>query len=111
MILDIVRGSGLSAWLVALTEFLGGAALLAGVLTRWAAVPLSFTMVVAILAVHLKGGFFAPAGVEYPLTLLTANVALILTGPGALAVDGLLFAPRRPMAVERLEQVELARGA
>src|ERR1700719_1115620 len=76
----------LSAWLIALTEFLGGAALLFGLFTRWAAAPLSFAMLVAILSVHLKAGFFAPAGFEYPLTMLAANLALILTGAGAFAL-------------------------
>src|SRR5258708_14330008 len=72
----------LSAWLIALTEFLGGAALLLGLFTRWAAAPIAFSMLVAILTVHLKAGFFAPKGFEYPLTMLAANLALILTGAG-----------------------------
>ena len=76
-----------SAVVVSLVEFLGGAALVLGLLTRWAAIPLSVNMLVAILAVHLKGGFFLPAGFEYALTLLAANVALAIAGPGALAVD------------------------
>jgi len=71
-------------------EFLGGAALVLGLLTRWAAALNGFDMVVAILAVHLKNGFFNPMGFEYPLTLLAACIALTVIGPGAGSVDGAL---------------------
>jgi putative oxidoreductase len=71
-------------------EFLGGAALVLGLLTRWAAALNGFDMVVAILAVHLKNGFFNPMGFEYPLTLLAACIALAVIGPGAGSVDGAL---------------------
>jgi uncharacterized membrane protein YphA (DoxX/SURF4 family) len=50
---------------------------------------LAFTMAVAIAMVHLSSGFFSPEGFEFPLTLLIASVGLGLTGPGALALDGL----------------------
>jgi putative oxidoreductase len=79
-----------SSALVAVVELLGGIALIAGFLTRWAAALNGIDMVVAILLVHLKHGFFAPMGVEYPLTLLAACIALAVVGPGAGSVDGLL---------------------
>jgi putative oxidoreductase len=81
----------LSAYLAASAEFFGGLALLLGFFTRFAAIPVAVTMIVAILQVHLKGGFFAPEGVEYPLTLLVANIALIVAGGGAFALDNLLL--------------------
>lgn len=76
--------------LVALVELLGGVALIAGFLTRWAAILNGFDMLVAVLLVHLKHGFFAPAGVEYPLTLMAACIVLAVVGPGAASVDGAL---------------------
>ena len=43
---------------------------------------------VAILTVHLRHGFFAPEGFEFPLTLLAACLALVLLGAGPASVDG-----------------------
>jgi len=79
-----------TAVVLTLVEFLGGAALVLGLFTRWAAWLLAIDMLVAILLVHLKGGFFLPQGFEYALALLAANIALALTGPGAASVDGAL---------------------
>ncbi len=87
-----------SAVAVTAAEFLGGLALVAGLFTRWAALPLAFSMLVAALTVHLKGGFFLPGGVEYVLTLFAATVGLSLTGSGAFSIDGLLA--RRDVASE-----------
>ncbi len=75
---------------VALVEFFGGIAIVLGLLTRLAALGLAGTMVVAILTVHLKAGFFNPGGVEFPLSLLASLAALIVSGAGALSLDALL---------------------
>ena len=47
-------------------------------------------MLVAVVAVHLPNGYFLPKGFEYALTMLVANVALVLTGPGVFALDNVL---------------------
>src|SRR5688572_1891435 len=64
----------LSAVAVTAAELGGGLALVAGLFTRWAALPIALSMVVAGLTVHLKGGFFLPNGIEYVLTLFLASV-------------------------------------
>jgi putative oxidoreductase len=84
------------AILVGLVEFVGGLMLIAGALTLFAALALALNMVVAIWKVHLVNGFFLNwnmvagqgHGFEFNLTLIGALVSLMLTGPGALSVDG-----------------------
>jgi putative oxidoreductase len=81
---------GFSAVVVTLVEFFGGLALLFGVATRLAALLLAIDMAVAVLAVHLRHGYFLPMGFEFALTMLLTNIALLLTGAGAASVDGLI---------------------
>jgi putative oxidoreductase len=95
----------LSAYAVTGAELLGGLALVAGVFTRLAALPLAFSMLVAGLAVH-RSAFFLPSGFEYVLVLFLASVTLALTGPGAFAVDN-LRAPKDVAISRRRELVEV----
>jgi putative oxidoreductase len=81
---------GLMGPFIALLEFFGGIALVIGLLTRLAALGLTFNMLGAILLVHLKNGFFNPAGVEFPLALVGMNLALVFSGAGAFSLDSLL---------------------
>jgi putative oxidoreductase len=74
---------------VAFVEFFGGIALLLGLFTRAASVGLAGVMLGAIFFVHLPGGFFAPEGVEFVLTLFAAGVALAITGPGGYSLDAI----------------------
>ena len=82
-----VPAPGVTAPLVAFVELFGGVALVLGLLTRLAAVGLAFVMLGAILFVKLGGGFFAPNGVEFELTLLAGVLALAFTGPGEFSID------------------------
>ena len=83
-----------SAVVVTLVEFLGGLALVLGLGTRWAALLLAIDMLGAIVFVHGKNGFFLPTGFEYALTLLVANLALVIAGAGRCALDNLLSKPK-----------------
>jgi putative oxidoreductase len=76
---------------VALLEFFGGLALIAGVFTRPAALLLAANMVGALLLVHLPAGFFLPNGYEFVLTLFGAAATLAITGAGRLSLDARLF--------------------
>lgn len=78
--------AGFFAVVVTLVEFVGGILLLLGVSTRIAAAFIACDMIVAILAVHLKNGFFNPRGFEFPLTLLASAICLMLAGGGALSL-------------------------
>ena len=81
-----------SAVVVTFVEFLGGIALILGLLTRWAAALLAIDMLGAIFLVHIKNGFFLmppKLGYEFALTLLAATIALAISGPGAAALDGM----------------------
>jgi putative oxidoreductase len=60
--------------------------MLSGLLTRVGAFFLACTMVTAIAAKH-SGSFFAPGGMEYPLSLLAMCLALLIAGGGQLSVD------------------------
>ena len=95
---------------VALVEFLGGIAITLGLLTRLAALGVGATMVVAILTVHLKQGFFNPGGVEFPLALLASAAALAITGAGAYSIDAAIAKRIEGEAVEDTQPVKVRRA-
>jgi putative oxidoreductase len=99
------------AWLTILTEILGGAAVLLGVAVAAASVPMAMVLLVAIFTVHLPYGFssikliavtaagaqFGPPGYECDLLYLACLAALVCSGPGPFAVEG-VFRRRQKVA-------------
>jgi putative oxidoreductase len=78
------------AVMAGLMEFVGGALFAAGLGTVFASLLLGMTMVVAIVKVHAKNGYWATAGgYEYNLLLIAIAVGVALTGAGAYSVDAL----------------------
>ena len=75
---------------IALLEFFGAIAIIAGLLTRLAALGLVFDMLGAIFLVHLKNGFFNPMGIEFPLLLAASYATLVIAGAGRYSVDDIL---------------------
>jgi len=83
-----IPAAGLVAILVAILEFFGGIALVVGLLTHWVAKLLAIEMVFVIFLVHFKNGFLnSNMGYEFPLLLLAASLALMITGAGQWSLD------------------------
>ena len=93
-----------TAWMVTAVEILGGLALLCGAFVLIASVPLMASMFVALATIHWRYGFsavntigltssgpvFGPPGYEVNLLYIGALLALCLSHPTALSVDGWL---------------------
>ena len=89
------------ALLVILIEFFGPIALVAGFLTRVAALGIGAVMVGAIATQHWQHGFFmnwtgqqAGEGFEFHLLVLGIVLVLLLKGSGALSLDRMLGGDR-----------------
>ncbi len=85
----------------AYTELVGGAALIAGFLTRIAAIGIGGIMVAAIKMVHNPAEhlFVAEPGkpsFELAATYLACALVFFLIGPGRISLDWLLFRDRKP---------------
>ncbi len=88
-----VASLGLPSWLgyvSAFTEFLGGIALLAGILTRLAAFLVCVDLAVAIWKVHWHNGLIGNQGYEFPLALAGIAFTLIFFGAGPISLDHVL---------------------
>ena len=80
--------SQILAWVLSITEFVGGVCVVLGFLTRFWAAGLVIDMTVAIFKVHMANGFFASKnGFELPLAFGVMALVILLTGPGSLSVD------------------------
>jgi putative oxidoreductase len=83
-----MRPSWLWMGAAALAEFVGGALVIIGLYTRIGAFLIACVMLVAVLGVHWKSGFFINAGgFEYPLALLGMAAALLVHGGGSASID------------------------
>lgn len=90
----------LLSWATILVELGGGLAVLLGLFIPLASIPMAIILVVAIVTVHLPNGFssiklqafdaagahFGQPGYETDLLYLAALAALVIMGPGPLAV-------------------------
>lgn len=83
------------AYLSCYTEFLGGALLILGLMTRPAAFAITINMLVATLTV-LPHGFFGPGGASYPFSLMITSIVILLMGPMAYSLDA-LFSSAEPI--------------
>lgn len=89
------------AWLAVAAEFLGSLGLIVGLLTRVAAFGIAVNMVVAVLMVHMKNGFFMNwmgnqkgEGFEYHLLAIAAALVLMIDGAGLASLDRALAGGR-----------------
>jgi putative oxidoreductase len=72
------------------SEFLGGLLIAAGLLGGVGPMLILSTMLVAMLTVHAKNGFFATGnGIEVAFIYATAAVAIAFAGYGTLSLDAL----------------------
>jgi putative oxidoreductase len=85
-------GEAPSLALAAFAEFLCALAVVLGFKTRWAAIPVVVTMLVAVFIVHAGDGWEKQ---EFPLLYASAFLALVFTGGGRYAVDAWLSKRRR----------------
>ena len=78
----------IGAWYVILAHGVGGALLLLGLWTRWAALVNLPIMAGAFFLVHLREGFFMgpEGGYEFVLLVLAATLTQVFLGSGALAL-------------------------
>src|SRR5258707_13830735 len=99
----------LMGWLTIGVEIVGGLFVLLGALIPLASIPMAAVLLVAMITVHLPYGFssiklqavtaagaqFGPPGFETNLLYLACLAALVLSGSGPLAIEGLLAKAKR----------------
>lgn len=80
-------GAPISLSLTVFSEVLCAALIVVGLFTRWASVPLAFTMLVAAFVVHGADPF---GDKESALIYFAAFAAIGLMGAGKFSIDGLI---------------------
>lgn len=81
----------LMAVLAGLAEVVGGILVILGFLTPLATLALIVVMIIAVLTVHLKNGFFVTnGGYEFNLALAGMALTLLIVGAGAYSLDSAL---------------------
>ena len=84
----------ISAWMAVGAETLGGALIILGLFTRLATIPFIFTMGVAFVMAHgMK--LVGPGNGEHALVVGLMLITILLTGPGRISLDALLFGRKR----------------
>ncbi|MBV9453617.1 MAG: DoxX family protein [Rubrobacter sp.] len=81
-------------YVVTFAELIGGIFLIVGLLSRLAALILAIEMIFTTLLVKVNVGFIALpgnwAGAELDLALMTGFFAILLSGPGKIALNYLI---------------------
>jgi putative oxidoreductase len=117
-----VPGAHFMAWSTILVEILGGLAVVLGVFVALASLPMAAVLLVAMFTVHLPYGFssikleavtaagpqFGPPGYEVDLLYLACLAALVLGGPGPLAIAGLIMKRRKVRASQSSQNLTAA---
>ena len=80
----------LNAILVASSETIGGAMLIIGFMTRFAAATQVIAMLVAVFMVHWSNGFTANGGYQWALLMAAAAFTLMMDGAGRYSVDRMM---------------------
>lgn len=82
------------AYLAGAAEFFGGLFIAVGLLTRLAAIPLAFTMAMAVFMVHMKHGD-PLARTELSIAYLTFAVTILLSGAGSFSLDRIILGKKK----------------
>lgn len=79
-------------WAAAVAEFVGGALILVGFLSRIWGIGQVVVMIVAIATVHgVKTFKVSEGGFEFCLALLLMALAIVISGPGKISLDQAFF--------------------
>lgn len=86
-----IKPGVLMAVLAGLAEIAGGLLFAAGLWTPLGAALIVLTMLVAIIKIHAKNGYWVTSnGYEYNLTLIAIAVGVALIGAGEYSLDALM---------------------